>query len=415
MKLFKVGLFLLFQLPFILAAQTPVAGCTDPNALNFNPQATINDGSCMYSSTSTNLPFLMELPNAVKETSGLAFFNGKLWTINDSGGLPVIYAIDTTSGNVAQMITLIGTTNVDWEDLTTDENFVYVADVGNNNGDRTDLTIHKVLKSTIPANGNSNVQAGRIQFVYEDQKRLSKNKNHNFDCEALIAAGDSLYLFTKNRANEHCNLYRLPKTPGTYTAKKIGGFDAGGLITGADFDPVKQQLVLTGYEKDTYEPFIWILFDFQGHNFLNGNKRRINLNGLLATQTEGIAFYSPYSAFISAEKSNGYNARIFRLKTSVWTGFTSVNEKPDSRYQKKKLEIIKNPVEGKLLRLNLKEFHQLLHLNIFDASGKILKIIEYNPLDGSHLNIDLSAFRPGLYYVGTATQNTSYSSSFILP
>ena len=30
--------------------QAPVSGCTDPNAANYNPDATIDDGSCVYAS-----------------------------------------------------------------------------------------------------------------------------------------------------------------------------------------------------------------------------------------------------------------------------------------------------------------------------------------------------------------------------
>ena len=26
---------------------TPISGCTNPNAINYNPQATVDDGSCI--------------------------------------------------------------------------------------------------------------------------------------------------------------------------------------------------------------------------------------------------------------------------------------------------------------------------------------------------------------------------------
>ena len=32
-----------------------------------------------------------ELPEEVKETSGLFFHNGRLWTHNDSGGKPILF------------------------------------------------------------------------------------------------------------------------------------------------------------------------------------------------------------------------------------------------------------------------------------------------------------------------------------
>ena len=41
-----------------------------------------------------------ELPKEVSETSGLFFHNGRLWTHNDSGGKPIIFALDTTNFQV---------------------------------------------------------------------------------------------------------------------------------------------------------------------------------------------------------------------------------------------------------------------------------------------------------------------------
>ena len=40
------------------------------------------------------------LPTEVSETSGLFFHNGRLWTHNDSGGKPILYALDTTTFEV---------------------------------------------------------------------------------------------------------------------------------------------------------------------------------------------------------------------------------------------------------------------------------------------------------------------------
>ena len=37
-----------------LSCEDPIYGCTDPNALNYNPVATVNDGSCLYIADSCN-------------------------------------------------------------------------------------------------------------------------------------------------------------------------------------------------------------------------------------------------------------------------------------------------------------------------------------------------------------------------
>lgn len=54
-----------------------------------------------------NPPFRSYLPEEVQETSGLFFHNGKIWTHNDSGGQPILYALDTTNFEIVQRITLV--------------------------------------------------------------------------------------------------------------------------------------------------------------------------------------------------------------------------------------------------------------------------------------------------------------------
>lgn len=45
----KQLLFLLFALPLVLVSCNPeLSGCLDPGADNFNPEATVEDGSCVY-------------------------------------------------------------------------------------------------------------------------------------------------------------------------------------------------------------------------------------------------------------------------------------------------------------------------------------------------------------------------------
>ena len=60
------------------------------------------------------------LPEEVRETSGLFFHNGRLWTHNDSGGKAILFGLDTTTFEVVQRITLANAKNKDWEDVCTD-------------------------------------------------------------------------------------------------------------------------------------------------------------------------------------------------------------------------------------------------------------------------------------------------------
>jgi len=200
-----LSVFLALSVTTGVTGQT-VEGCTDSRASNFNPQATVNDGSCIFPFTVYNPAVKYLLPQEVEETSGLSYFNGKFWTINDSGGLPMVYGLDTLTGEVVQRIAVKNAANRDWESLATDKEYLYIGDFGNNSGNRDDLGIYKLPLSEFPAMGDAEIAAEFIAFEYEDQpEEQVKRKENNYDCEAFLAAGDSLYLFSKNWGNHGNN------------------------------------------------------------------------------------------------------------------------------------------------------------------------------------------------------------------
>ncbi|MBW6492442.1 MAG: hypothetical protein K0B15_14760 [Lentimicrobium sp.] len=302
--------------PLQLNAQ--ISGCTDPQANNYNSEATLNDGSCVYLQTSINLETVVNiLPSIINETSGLIYWNGGLWTHNDSGNLPEIYKIDTITGQVLQTVTLAGVTNIDWEDIAQDDTRIYIGDFGNNLGNRTDLKVYSIPKSKIPDEGDTEIQSEIINFGYGDQQTFERlNRNNDFDSESLFVLGDSLYLLTKNWVNLKTRLYSLPKSPGTYVVYPKDSLMADGLITGADVLE-DGEIILIGYKN--YKPFIWLLFDFEGDNFFGGNKRRIDFKGDLGKQTEGIAYTFGNNVFISSERSSVNAAKLFKINTRQWT------------------------------------------------------------------------------------------------
>ena len=111
--------------------------------------------------------------------------------------------------------------NTDWEELAEDETYIYIGDFGNNSGKRKDLVIYRVNK--IDLLGERDVTADRIEFDFPEQIDFTGSGQTNFDCEAMVSIGDSLFLFTKNHGNLKTNLYSLPKTPGDHSAKTTGG------------------------------------------------------------------------------------------------------------------------------------------------------------------------------------------------
>ena len=279
----------------ISAQQT---GCPDRLAVNYNPEAIVNDGSCRYNQANIIPLGSLELEPEITETSGLIFWDNMLWTHNDDHDIN-LYGLDTIYGKVTRTYPLHGISNTDWEEISQDESHIYIGDFGNNSGNRRDLKIYMISKQSIIDNSPL---YDSICFSYPEQTDFNPGSyNSDFDCEAFIVSEDSLYLFTKGWASRQTTLYSLPKAPGTWDAKRKASLNVNGLITGAVYNRDKRIIVLTGYS-NKLQPFLYLLYDFAGTDFFGANKRKIDL--LLPyhqveaiTTTKGTRFFITNEAF----------------------------------------------------------------------------------------------------------------------
>ena len=281
------------------AAISQFYGCPDPLANNFNPSVTNNDGSCIYNAASVATAVSFNLSDNLMETSGLISWNNQIWTHNDSDDSN-IYALDSTNGSIVKSYLLSGIVNIDWEEISQDNDFVYLGDFGNNhNGNRVDLKILRINKSSILANAPT-IEA--INFSYPNQTSFTPagSNNTDFDCEAFIVSTDSIFLFTKQWISNKTSVYSLSKSPGTHIATLKSTFDVQGLITGATYIASKKLIALSGYSKQL-QPFVYLLYDFRGSDFFGGNKRKIQVS-LPYHQVEGITTSNGLKYYISNEK-----------------------------------------------------------------------------------------------------------------
>ncbi len=292
-------LFLLFNVQ--LKAQY---GCTDPQANNYNPSATINDGSCTYSTINLSLTTKTNLSTPLlDENSGIVFCNNKLWTHNDSGNDNKIFRIDSVTNTVFQTVTITNATNVDWEDITESDDYLFIGDFGNNNGNRTNLRIYKINKSDLSDTATV-VTAQIINFSYSDQTVFtSLPNNNNYDCESMIFYNDSLHLFSKDWVDKQSRHYVLPAQAGTYVAQVLETLNAGCLVTGAGIQD-GGVIALCGYDNTGVGPiYLWMLYDYKNPLFFNGNKRRFDLSSAISNgQVEGIDFKDNAYGYISNER-----------------------------------------------------------------------------------------------------------------
>lgn len=400
---------------YLIAQDNP--GCTDPQANNYDPSADFNDGSCTYNPTIYNPDFKYLLPSDVEETSGLIYWRNSLWTINDSGNPPVLYKLDTLDGKILQEIVVQNAVNVDWESLAMDEDYIFIGDFGNNSGNRDDLSIYKLKKTNIPASGNASVSSELITLTYEDYEgEYVKRKENNFDCEAFISVGDSLYLFSKNWGDEKTKLYRLPKTPGNYTAEFLATYDVNGLVTGADYNEEAKEVTLVGYTDNNYVPFLWLLFDYTNNNFFSGNKRRIDMLNITATQTEAITYIQGKNGFISSEGSAIFTQSAYGLSTASWTDTLSTGI--GSKHAKG-FDFVLSP--NPLTTNNLNVFVETLpigdyQVEVYDTSGSLVQFSDYRVKTekGSvNVKLKLGHLKPGLYFVRMKSGYTTVEKKFI--
>jgi len=127
-----------------------IDGCTDPNATNYNPLATDNDGSCEYGGRSSReSEHLLPLSRSGRRTWDLKFSymdDGDLWGSNQS----LSYIANTISGYEGQ-----GVVDPDGDIHTTTENDGSLTDGDFNDNLLTDDNFfsqvwHKTLGGTLP-------------------------------------------------------------------------------------------------------------------------------------------------------------------------------------------------------------------------------------------------------------------------
>lgn len=259
------------------------------------------------------------LPSSVSESSGIEIVNHtSIWTHNDSGGQPELYEIDSL-GNLLRTLTIANSSNVDWEDITSDDQGnIYIGDFGNNYNTRTDLRIYVINNPDSIANDSTYAQ--KIKFTLSDQIAFPpSNADLNYDIEAMVWFNDSIYLFSKNRSipySGYTKYYSLPAITGTYVAELVDSFYGGSgsawdyQICAADISPDKKQLFLLSHDK------AWIFSCFTGSDFFSGSMQQLNFSN--NTQKEGICYLSDSIIYITDEYSYGSGGNIYIADISNW-------------------------------------------------------------------------------------------------
>jgi Tol biopolymer transport system component len=181
----------------------------------------------------------------IYESSGLALsrrHQAVLWTHNDSGGAPELYAVGADGEKLATL-TLAGAQARDWEAIAAGRDdrgrpALFVGDIGDNNGVWPEVAVYRVAE---PAElRDATVPAVRFRLRYADGPR---------DAEALLVdpRGNRLYVATKDAAGG--SLYRAParlRTGQVNVLRRVTRVPP--LITDGAFAPDGRGFVLRDYQ-----------------------------------------------------------------------------------------------------------------------------------------------------------------------
>lgn len=312
------------------------------------------------------------------ESSGLIYLNGKIISHNDSGGETALFEIDTLNGNYSRKVFVQNANNVDWEDIAIDGTYIYIGDFGNNQGDRTNLKIYRVLINDYNGTLNDTVSAEVISFNYSDQIDFTSTQyTTNFDAEAMIAFNDTLYVFTKNWGNQKSNIYAIPNQIGSHSAMKIDSLDPQGLISAATYNAGTNSLLLIGYQSSA---FTFSATDIVPPFFSQEPFSKTNLIVQNSFQVEGITSIGS-NYYMSAEQNPFGIATLYR--------FNIINDLSITGNGETKVKIYPNPLQNYLL---IETDSEVFEIKMYDASGRQI-------LTSSEKQIDCSKLDSGVYLI----------------
>lgn len=240
------------------------------------------------------------LDRRVREPSGIVASRTHaniFWVHGDSGRGPHIYAVDRQGTLVAEF-EVADVKNVDWEDITIDDQHnLWIGDIGNNDSDRKDLAVLRVPEPDPHAKIDSLSADHRVRFSYPDQESFTDGRGP-FDAESLFWWDATLWISTKHRRDTLTVLYRFPSVEldevvlervaewdlATQLGEGYGASEFPGKATGADVSPDGKRLALISYDA----AFVFELTP--GRNPFEGELHRIAFDPGYVDQVEAVTW-----------------------------------------------------------------------------------------------------------------------------
>ena len=250
------------------------------------------------------------LPKIINETSGLEILNDVFVTHNDSGGEPSLYFFNL-SGEIINSIKIEKENfweiyNNDWEDITADEDYIYIADTGNNFGTRDNLNIIKVKISDFSVDD-------KIDIFYSNQDSFFPSSKHEYDAEALLIIEGKIALFSKDRDSLNTDLYLIDESvKEKQELSSVANFNVNSLITGGDYDSDTGILALVSYSFKG-EQYLILFEDFNIDNPRNNSFKKYRIP-IEKAQIEAVKIISEKFFWVTSEDEGLGNPYMYKLE-----------------------------------------------------------------------------------------------------
>ncbi len=257
----------------------------------------------------------------ITESSGVAVsrrFPGVLWTHNDSGDGPMLYATNLAGEDLGRYL-VPGAKNSDWEDLALapcprqPHDCLYVADTGDNDEHRRSVTLYAVPEPETRPTRVGTDQPARVTAPAQALTVRYPDRPH--DAEAMWVNPDrSVEVVSKGMSGPMLR-YFIPRAAwdrDTATALLLDTLPVvpqralGRLVTGAAISPSGERVVIRTYTE---------LFFF--HRL---DDRRLTPEGspcwlgTLEPQGEGVAFLDDRTLVLTSEGVMGQPGAIHRVR-----------------------------------------------------------------------------------------------------
>ena len=260
---------------------------------------------------------VFQLPR-LTESSGVAVsrtLDGILWTHNDSGDEPLLYATDL-SGAVRGVFRITGAQAVDWEDIALgpcpDEprSCLYIADTGDNFESRPSVDLYIVPEPTsvpLPADSLLTLTARRLRVRYADGP-------HDVEALAVSSTGEVM-LISKGRTGS-VGLYRLRTIPPDTAILRLEPSEQlaivpqrsfGRLVTGAAISPNGGELVVR-----TYVDLVFYRLEDGGLS-----DQAVCWLGVRDLQGEGVDFLDDSTLVLTSESVAGRPGTVARVRCPI--------------------------------------------------------------------------------------------------